>query len=85
MTENGEELLKIADVVKELEASGYVLRIHSEHLLEIGGDGTPILQIIKLGDHQWRASKIPNADAKGHVEAVLPGLEEVSQWLRSNH
>lgn len=81
MSDSGEALLKITDVVKELEANGYRLRIHSENLLEIGGDGTPILQIIKLDDNQWRASKIPNASANGHVEAVLPTLEEVSEWL----
>lgn len=90
MSDSGEALLKITDVVKELEADGYRLRIHTENLLEIGGDENPILQIIKLDDNQWRASKIPNASANGHAEVVpppleevnvLPTLEEVSEWL----
>jgi len=71
-----------AEATDKLEGRGYKVFLSTESSLE-AGDGAQILQVIRLEDGEYRATRLPQDPDGGFApEAwVLPEMGEVLKWL----
>jgi len=72
-----------AEATDRLKERGFRVFLSTESTLE-AGNGTHVLQIIRLEDGEYRASQLPQktSDVTSHRDAtVLPEMGEVLKWL----
>lgn len=74
-----------AEATDRLKERGFRVFVSTESSLE-AGNGTHVLQIIRLEDGEYRASQLPQktTDVDSHRDAtVLPEMGEVLKWLEA--
>lgn len=71
-----------ADAVQKLEGSGFKIFVSTEHTLE-AGNGSHVLQVIRLDDGEYRVARIPLSEEthEKREATVVPEMGEVLKWL----
>jgi hypothetical protein len=74
-----------AEATEQLEGRGYRIFLSTEHTLE-AGNGTQVLQVIRLDDGEYRATRISQANPVEFPQEAtkLPEMGEVLKWLEAD-
>ena len=74
-----------AEATEKLEGRGYRIYLSTEHTLE-AGNGKQVLQVIRLDDGEYRATRISQSDPVDFPQesTTLPEMGEVLKWLEAD-